>query len=171
MFIKWCFYNFVHSPPPPFYGGGTYLCSNCWDQISQTCRVFTRLFTLNNPRYFLDFALSVQNKMLMISNLSYIVLISCKRLKAIFCLDIFFIDTKTITFWKSWLVIPSSLPYKGNAFLEAILLWGISSLVVDTKLAQTAGWYPIWKGLAHVVEFFLIRLAICKWEFPVLPHC
>ena len=35
---------------------GTCLCSNCWDQISRTCRVFTRLFTLHNPRYFLDFA-------------------------------------------------------------------------------------------------------------------
>ena len=37
---------------------GTCLCSNCWDQvyISRTCRVFTRLFTLNSPRYFLDFA-------------------------------------------------------------------------------------------------------------------
>ena len=39
---------------PPFV---TCLCSNCWDQISRTCRVFTSLLTLNTPRYFLDFAL------------------------------------------------------------------------------------------------------------------
>ena len=35
---------------------GTCLCSNCWDQIPQTCHDFTRLFTLNTPWYFLDFA-------------------------------------------------------------------------------------------------------------------
>ena len=35
----------------PFFG--TSLCSNCWDQIPH---VFTRLFTLNIPWYFLDFA-------------------------------------------------------------------------------------------------------------------
>ena len=28
------------------------LCSNCWDKISLTCRVFTRLFTLNTPGTF-----------------------------------------------------------------------------------------------------------------------
>ena len=38
---------------PPF---GTCYCSNCWDQIPQTCHVFTRLFTSNTPWYFLDFA-------------------------------------------------------------------------------------------------------------------
>ena len=35
---------------------GTCLCSNCWDQISRTCLFFSRLFTLNIPRYFLNFA-------------------------------------------------------------------------------------------------------------------
>ena len=35
---------------------GTCLCSSCWDQIPQTCHVFTRLFTLNTPWYFLVFA-------------------------------------------------------------------------------------------------------------------
>ena len=35
---------------------GTCLYSNCWDQLSGTCRVFTRVFTLNILRYFLDFA-------------------------------------------------------------------------------------------------------------------
>ena len=35
---------------------GTFLCPNCWDQIPRTCHVFTRLFTLNTPCYFLDFA-------------------------------------------------------------------------------------------------------------------
>ena len=35
---------------------GTCLCFNCWDQMSRACRVFTRFFTLNTPRYFLDFA-------------------------------------------------------------------------------------------------------------------
>ena len=34
---------------------GTCLCSNCWDQIPRTCHIFTRLFTLNTPWYFLDF--------------------------------------------------------------------------------------------------------------------
>ena len=33
-----------------------YLCSNCWDQFSRTCLICSRLFTLNNPRYILDFA-------------------------------------------------------------------------------------------------------------------
>ena len=33
---------------------GTCVCSNGWNQISQICRVFTRLFTLNTLRYFLD---------------------------------------------------------------------------------------------------------------------
>ena len=36
---------------------GTCLCSNCCDQFSRTC-VFSRFFTLNIPRYFLDFAYS-----------------------------------------------------------------------------------------------------------------
>ena len=35
---------------------GTCLCSNCWDQIPRNCHVFTRLFNLNTPWYFLDFA-------------------------------------------------------------------------------------------------------------------
>ena len=35
---------------------GTCLFSNCWYQIPRTCHVFTRLYTLNTPRYFLDFA-------------------------------------------------------------------------------------------------------------------
>ena len=34
---------------------GTCLWSNCWDQIPRTCHVFTRLFALNTPWYFLDF--------------------------------------------------------------------------------------------------------------------
>ena len=33
----------------------TCFSSYCWDQISQTCRVFSQLFGLNTPRYFLDF--------------------------------------------------------------------------------------------------------------------
>ena len=45
-----------HPIPSPLFG--TYLCSNWRDQIYRTCRVFTRLFTLNTPRYFLDFSLS-----------------------------------------------------------------------------------------------------------------
>ena len=36
---------------------GTCLCSNCWDQNFRTCHAFTRLFTLNTPRYILDFPL------------------------------------------------------------------------------------------------------------------
>ena len=37
---------------------GTCLFSNCWEQIPRTCyvTVFHRLFTLNTPWYFLDFA-------------------------------------------------------------------------------------------------------------------
>ena len=38
---------------PPF---GTCSCSNCWDQFSRTCLVFSGLFTLNTPRYLIDFA-------------------------------------------------------------------------------------------------------------------
>ena len=47
--------HLVLPPPPPLR---TCLCSNCWDQCSQICRVFSRLYTLNTPRYFLDFAFS-----------------------------------------------------------------------------------------------------------------
>ena len=43
-----------HLVPSPFFW--TCLCSNCWDQIPRTCHVFIRLFTLNTPWYFLDFA-------------------------------------------------------------------------------------------------------------------
>ena len=39
----------------------TCLCSNCWDQIPQTWHVFTRLFRLNTPWYFLDFARNNRN--------------------------------------------------------------------------------------------------------------
>ena len=38
----------------PFFG--TCFCANSWDQFFRTCRVFSRLFTLKTPRYFLDFA-------------------------------------------------------------------------------------------------------------------
>ena len=41
-----------HLVPSPLFG--TCLCSNCWDQITRTCHVFTRLFTSNTPWYFLD---------------------------------------------------------------------------------------------------------------------
>ena len=41
------------SAPPPL---GTCLCFNCWDKFYRTCRIFSRLFTLNTPWYFLDFA-------------------------------------------------------------------------------------------------------------------
>ena len=46
-----------HLVPSPLFG--TCFCSNFWDQISRTCRFFTRLFTFKTPRYFLDFALQV----------------------------------------------------------------------------------------------------------------
>ena len=45
---------FQNLVPSPCLGTG--VCSNCWDQFSRTCRVFSQLFTLNTPRYFLDFA-------------------------------------------------------------------------------------------------------------------
>ena len=35
---------------------GTCLCHNSLDQFYRSCRIFSRLFTLNTPRYFLDFA-------------------------------------------------------------------------------------------------------------------
>ena len=44
------------TPPPPF---GTCLCSNCCDHISQICHVFTRLFSLNSPWYFLSLFINV----------------------------------------------------------------------------------------------------------------
>ena len=40
---------------------GICLCSNCWDQFSQTCHVFSQLFNLNTPRYFLNFAYTAFN--------------------------------------------------------------------------------------------------------------
>ena len=43
-----------HLVPSPLFG--TCLSSNCWDQIPRNCHDFTRLFTLNTPWYFLDFA-------------------------------------------------------------------------------------------------------------------
>ena len=48
-----------HLVPSPFFE--TCLCSNCLDQIPRTCHVFTRLFTLNTPWYFLDFAIDLVN--------------------------------------------------------------------------------------------------------------
>ena len=36
----------------PSHHSGTWLCSNCWDQIPRTCHVFTRFFTSNIPWYF-----------------------------------------------------------------------------------------------------------------------
>ena len=38
---------------------GTCLWSNCWDRISRTFRVFTRLFTLDTPLYFLNLTCTV----------------------------------------------------------------------------------------------------------------
>ena len=52
-------YHSRHQVPPPPRHFGTCLFSNCWDQIPRTCHVFTRLFTSNTPRYFLDFAFIV----------------------------------------------------------------------------------------------------------------
>ena len=54
-----------HANPPvhqvPFIFR-TYLCSNYWGQFFRTCRVFFfRLFNLNIPQYFLDFALRPTN--------------------------------------------------------------------------------------------------------------
>ena len=43
----------IHSSVPLL---GMSLCSNCWDQCSQTCSFFSRLFTWYTPRYFLEFA-------------------------------------------------------------------------------------------------------------------
>ena len=48
---------------------GTCLCSNCWDQIPRTCHVFIRLFILNAPWDFLDFAL--ENVKLKMHHLSW----------------------------------------------------------------------------------------------------
>ena len=41
----------------PFFG--TCLCCNCWDKFFRTCRVFSQLFTLNIPRYYLDYFIKV----------------------------------------------------------------------------------------------------------------
>ena len=40
----------------------TYLCSNCWYQFSRTYRVFSRLFTLNTPRYFVFYIFDFELK-------------------------------------------------------------------------------------------------------------
>ena len=48
---------------PPFW---TCLCSNCSDQISRTCLIFTRPFTLYTPRYTLGFA---SNKRFLVSDI------------------------------------------------------------------------------------------------------
>ena len=59
--LQWCAmpaYPSGHLVPSPLLG--TYLCSNCWNQLSRACSVFFRLFTLNIPRFFLDFALIFQ---------------------------------------------------------------------------------------------------------------
>ena len=48
-----------HLVPSPLLG--TCLCSNCWDQFPRTCRVFSRLFTLEIPRYFLEFACAMSS--------------------------------------------------------------------------------------------------------------
>ena len=37
----------------------TFLCSNSWDLFSRTCRVFLDFFTLDTPRYCLDFACKI----------------------------------------------------------------------------------------------------------------
>ena len=34
----------------------------CWDESPRTCHVFTRLFTLNTPWFFLDFAWNLVNQ-------------------------------------------------------------------------------------------------------------
>ena len=49
---KKCFtvYTFRTSGSVPLFG--TCVCSNCWGQLSRTWRAFTRLITLNIPRYF-----------------------------------------------------------------------------------------------------------------------
>ena len=52
---------------PLFWTG---LCSNCWDQISSNLPVFTRLFILNTPRYFLDFAFYHSHVPLQVDNVS-----------------------------------------------------------------------------------------------------
>ena len=46
-----------HRTPGSVPHCGTCLCSYSWDQIPQTCHMFTRLFTSNTPWYFLGFAL------------------------------------------------------------------------------------------------------------------
>ena len=48
-------YPFGQLVPSPVWG--TRLCSNFLSQFSRTCRVFSRVFTLNTPRYLLDCAL------------------------------------------------------------------------------------------------------------------
>ena len=50
---------------------GTCLCSYCWDQIPQTCHVFTRLFTSNTPWYFLDFALLLTGRKQLASRFNF----------------------------------------------------------------------------------------------------
>ena len=48
---------FIQFNPPPLFR--TCLCSNCCDHISQICHVFTRLFSLNSPWYFLSLFINV----------------------------------------------------------------------------------------------------------------
>ena len=56
--FNWCgipagnAYHFEHMIPSPLLG--TCLFSSCWDQLSRIFLVFTRLFSLDIPWYFLD---------------------------------------------------------------------------------------------------------------------
>ena len=43
---------------------GTCLCSNYWDQISQACHVFTRIFTLKTSWYFSSFCFVITERWL-----------------------------------------------------------------------------------------------------------
>ena len=59
-YFRWIENRYSYAYPsghlvPPLLG--TCLCSNCWDQFHQTCRIFSRLYILNAPRYFLNIAL------------------------------------------------------------------------------------------------------------------
>ena len=68
---------------------GTCLCSNCLDQISRTCRVFTRLFTLNTHRCFLDFAYRPRIIDITIAKSSFTVTLSLSAVRVyVICLEI-----------------------------------------------------------------------------------
>ena len=126
-------------------------CSNSWDQFFRTFRVFSRLFTLKTPRYFLDFAFNMFDEWSFVQCISsfvfYFIVLYCVMYYVIVGLG-FFSTIVTLKLFHQ--------PKGGKRRVQVNNLWENID-ILRTGISM----YCLWTKILHILLYHCSR--ICRF--------